>query len=76
MEGIVVVEDIGLAGIVVEDIFVVETAQVDTEIALIQPAFVPHSSLGRYPSFSPRVAGRLCNPFHRALSIYKNYNTD
>ena len=68
MEGIVVVEDNSLVGIAIEDI-VVETTQDYTEAALVQLAFVPHSSLGRYPSFSPRAAGRLCDPFHHALPI-------
>ena len=45
--------------IAAEDILVVETTQTDTKIALIKLAFVPHSSLGRYPSFSLRAVGRL-----------------
>ena len=75
MEGIVVVEDTNLDGIVVEDI-VIETAQDDIEASLVQFAFVLHSSLGRYPSFSPRAVGRICNPFHHVLPIYKTYNTN
>ena len=75
MEGIVVVEDTGLVGIAVEDI-VVETMQDDTKVFLFQLAFVPHSSLGRSPSFLLGVVGRLCNPFHHVLPIYKTYNTD
>ena len=70
MEGVIVGEDTSLAGIVVEDI-VVETMQDDIEATFIHLACVPHSSLGRYPSFSLAPAGRLCNPFHHALPIYK-----
>ena len=76
MEGIVVVEDTGLAGIVVEDIVVAKTAQSYTEAALIQIAIVPHSSLGRYPSFSLGATEVLYNYFHCHLPIYKIYNTN
>ena len=72
MEGIVVVEDTGLVGIADEDIVVVKTMQADTKTTLIHIAFVPHSSLGRYPSFFLGATGRLYNPFHHALPIYKN----
>ena len=75
MEGIIVVKDTSLVGISVEDI-VIETVQPDIEAVLTQLAFVPHYSLGRYPLFSPGSAGRLYNPFHHSLSIYKTYNID
>ena len=76
MEGIVVVEDTYFVSIVVEGISIFDIVQFDTEAALVQLAFVPHSSLGRYMSFSLGAAEVLCNPFHHDLSIYKIYNTD
>ena len=62
--------------IAVEDIVFVETAQAGNEVALIQLTFVPHSSLGRYPSFSLGAAEVLCSPFCHDLPIYKIYNID
>ena len=75
-EGIIVVEDTDYVGIVVEDIVVVDIAQVDTEVALVQLAFVHHFSSGRYPSFSLAAAKVLCILFHHDLLIYKIYNID
>ena len=60
-----------MARVVVEDIVFVKSAQDDTEAALTQLAFVPHSSLVRYPLFSPGVAGRIYNPFIMAYQYKK-----
>ena len=49
LEGIVVVNDTDSASIVVEYISLINIVQDDTEAVLIQLAFVPHYSLGRYP---------------------------
>ena len=50
MEGIVVVEDIDSIGILVEGIAVVDIAQDDTEVVLVQISSAHHFSLSRCPS--------------------------